>query len=262
MKETGMDITPTGALGARVKGLAIGPLDEAVTTRLRLALAEHGVLAFRDPSADDAAFTAFMDSFGPAVFTDGETPVAGHPTLNVVSNVGRTTPPRSVFHIDTSYVSTPPAYTALRAVQLPEEGGETVFSDQFEAYDRLGDDTRRRLRHALVTHEASGMAIPDGEERRARHPLFLRHAHVDRTSLYLSTPARCTEVSGLDAEHARAEIEALYEHSIAPPYALRHRWVQGDVVIWDNRRTLHRADHSGVVGDRVLHRAMSIDAAA
>lgn len=60
-------------------------------------------------------------------FTEGETPVAGFPDLNVISNVGRT-PPRSVFHVDTSYVRRPPAYTALRAVQIPAQGGETLFT--------------------------------------------------------------------------------------------------------------------------------------
>lgn len=255
-----MQINPTGKLGARVEGLPVGALDWEVADELRQGMAEHGVLVLTDRSADDGAFAAFMASFGPAVFTDGETPVEGFPMLNVVSNVGRTTPPRSVFHIDTSYVAQPPAYTALRAVRVPERGGETVFTDQFAAYDALPDRAKVELAEAVVTHEASGMVIPEGGERLARHPLFLRHPHVGRTAIYLSTPSRCTAVSGLEPEAATATIERLYAHSIAEPYALRHAWRQGDVVIWDNRRTLHRADHAGAQGDRVLHRAMSIDA--
>ena len=65
--------------------------------------------------------------------------------LNVVSNVGRTTPPRSVFHVDTSYVARPPAYTALRAVRIPERGGETLFTDQYRAYETLPGDIRTHL---------------------------------------------------------------------------------------------------------------------
>lgn len=257
-----MQITPIGALGARVHALEVGALGADETAELRLALAEHGVLVISDPAAGDRAFVDLMASFGPAVFTEGETPVEGFPSLNVVSNVGRETPPKSVFHIDTSYVARPPAYTALRAVQVPQEGGETIFTDQFAAYDALPPDDQARLAGALVTHEASGMTITDGGERSAQHPLFVPHPVTPRTALYLSTPARCTAVSGLGEEEGRATIEALYEHSIQPPYALRHGWSEGDIVLWDNRRTLHRADHSGVAGDRVLHRAMSIDALA
>ena len=89
---------------------------------LRGPLAEHGVLLFADQSLDDDAFVAFLRSFGELTFTKGGSHVDGHPDLNVVSNVGRATPRKSAFHVDTSYVRDPPAYTALRAVQIPERG--------------------------------------------------------------------------------------------------------------------------------------------
>ncbi len=92
-----------------------------------------------DQQVDDAGFAAFLETFGELVFTTGETPVPGFPDLNIISNVGRTTPPRSTFHVDTSYVRVPPAYTALRAVTIPEVGGETLFSNQYAAYESLPD---------------------------------------------------------------------------------------------------------------------------
>ena len=98
------------------------------------ALSNDGVVVLRDQEIDDDAFVAFLRGFGKLTFTKGEEPLAHQPALNFVSNEGRTTPPRSVFHTDTSYVSQPPAYTALRAVRIPEQGGATVFSNQFTAF--------------------------------------------------------------------------------------------------------------------------------
>ena len=115
-----MIATVLDPVGVEVTGLALHEVDHPATGWLRHLLAEHGVVVLRDQAVDDAEFLAFLRRFGSPVFTAGETPVPGHPDLNVVSNVGRTTPPRSVFHVDTSYVARPPAYTALRAVTIPE----------------------------------------------------------------------------------------------------------------------------------------------
>lgn len=102
----------------------------AAAKSLRPHLERHGVAVLRDQEIDDAAFVAFLEALGPLVFTEGETPVENAPMLNVVSNVGRTTPPRSVFHSDTTYVAKPPSFTALRPVLLPERGGATLICDQ------------------------------------------------------------------------------------------------------------------------------------
>ena len=88
----------------------------------------------------------------------------GFPDLNVVSNVGRTTPPRSVFHVDTSYVRTPPAYTALRAVQIPQRGGETLFTNQYRAFDTLPADVRERLDGPHDARTSSPGSTSDADE--------------------------------------------------------------------------------------------------
>ena len=175
------------------------------------------------------------------------------PDLNVVSNVGRATKPRSVWHTDSSYFEQPPAFTALRAVTVPESGGATLFSDQYAAADRLDAELRERLVGRNVRHRVSGLADQDGE---SRHPLLRRHPVTGRTALYLSTPERCDAIDGYEDGDAQALLSDLYEMSTAEEGLFRHVWQPGDVVIWDDRSTLHRADHSATVGDRVLHRAM------
>ena len=247
-------------VGVEVTDLALPDVDDATVHRLRALLAEHGVAILRRQQLDDGAFVRFLEKFGELTFTAGETPVAGFPDLNVISNVGRSTPPRSVFHVDTSYVRRPPAYTALRAVTIPERGGQTLFTNQYRAYESLPDELRATLDRRTITHRVSGLDLnPEDQtdqETEAEHPVFRRHPVSGRTSLYLSTPQRCVAVSGMDDAGARETIEFLYAHSTAEVNTYRHTWAPGDVVMWDNGCVLHRADHDGVVGDRVMHRGM------
>ena len=223
---------------------------------LRGLLADHGVLVFENQKLGDDGFVAFLRSFGPLAFTKGETHVDGHPDLNVVSNVGRTTPPKSSFHVDTSYVREPPAYTALRAVQVPAVGGATEFTNQYRAYETLPDDLRERLRGRSITHVATGVELGPDDEAAAEHPVFRPHPITGRIALYLSTAKRCAAISGMSDEEAATTVARLLEHSTREDNVFRHAWSEGDVVMWDNSAVLHRAEHSGVVGDRVMHRGM------
>jgi taurine dioxygenase len=241
-----MHTTVLDPVGVRLTDVALADVG---VTRLRELLAEHGVLVVPGQFLDDAAFVGFLGSFGALMFTAGETPVPGFPDLNVVTNVGRTTPPRSVFHVDTSYVPSPPAYTALRAVEIPERGGQTLFTNQYRAHDTLPADVRATLAGRTITHRV-------GDDEQAEHPVLRRHPLSGRTSLYLSTPQRCVAVSGMDAGESAEMIGYLYRHSTADANTLRHTWSAGDVVMWDNGCVLHRADHDGVAGDRTMHRGM------
>lgn len=257
-----MHATALTPLGAEVTGIRVDALDEAAVTWMRRVLAEHGVVILRQQQTDDDALLRFLRSFGDIQFTAGETPVPTHPDLNVVTNVGRSRPPRSTFHVDTSYVRTPPAYTALRAVAVPEQGGYTLFSNQYRAHDTLPDNIRDGLEGRLVTHVATGVTLTDGQERSAEHPVLRRHPVSGRTALYLSALQRCASLSGMTADQSTQTLSYLFAFSTRADNVLRHRWAPGDVVMWDNRCVMHRADHSGVVGDRVMHRGMVSDAAS
>lgn len=233
--------------------------------QLKQWLGKHGVVVLRNAFASfdtadqvgrDAAFVKFLAHLGPMTFTDGETPVSHQPLLNCVSNVGRSTPPKSVFHTDTSYVINTPAYTALRAVVLPQVGGDTVFSNQFLAYDTLPLTVRQQLASVRLLHKVSGLPTEHLVETQCWHPLFKVHPISGRTALFLSTPNRCQELSGFTKAQAQRFIRLLYAHSIRAYRTLHHRWQHNDLLIWDNRCTMHRGDHETVVGDRVFHRGM------
>lgn len=246
-------------LGALITGLPVGSLTDPDVHALRMALARHGVIVLPGQTIDDEAFLRFLRSFGPIMFTVGESPVPGCPDLNLVSNVGRDRPPRSTFHTDTSYIRNPPVYTALRAVKVPSRGGHTLFSDQHAAYRTLPDSVRNHLDGRTITHIMTGLDLGADQETAAEHPVFLRHPESGRTALYLSAPQRCAAVSGMSPELAEETVAFLFRHSTHADNVYRHEWSPGDVVMWDNRCVLHRADHSGVVGARVMHRGMVAD---
>ncbi len=264
MTQVNFEFSPLSPFGVEARSAFKNISDDAIEAHhidaIKTAIANHGVLLFRKQHIDDHQFVAFLRKLGPLTFTVGETPVAHHPDLNVVTNIGRTTPPKSVFHTDTSYVAHPPAYTALRAVTIPALGGETLFSNQYTAYDTLPTQAKHTLADAKVLHAVTGVVQGPTEERESWHPLFQRHPITGQQALFLSTPARCQAITGLPDDTAKRVIKALYRHSIRPSRLYRHAWQPGDVLVWDNRCTMHRADHAQVSSDRVLHRGLVLPA--
>ena len=223
-------------LGVRVTDLPLQAVGAPEVDRLRRLLADHGVVVLPGQQLGDEEFVRFLGGFGALMFSTGETPVDGFPDLNVISNVGRATPPRSTFHVDTTYVSRPPAYTALRAVAIPDAGGETLFSDQYRAYDRLPADLHDRMQGRTITHVVTGLELGEDDETAAEHPVFRVHPVSGRTSLYLTTPARCAAVSGPGAGRGGAgdhlPVRPLHD---ARTTCCGTAWSSGDVVMWDNR---------------------------
>ncbi|MEO1671633.1 MAG: TauD/TfdA family dioxygenase, partial [Cyanobacteria bacterium J06631_2] len=133
-------------------GLDMTHITQKTIDLLKIKLAHSGVVVIRGQSIEDSDFVSFLRRIGTLTFTTGETPVAEQPMLNVVTNVGRTTPPRSVFHTDTSYVTAPPKYTALRAIALPKQGGETLFTNQYQAYSTLPKRFKAQLAGRKLLH--------------------------------------------------------------------------------------------------------------
>ncbi len=256
MSRATIDFRALLPFGIEVNETRITDLSDEDIVSLKHALANNGLIVFRQQAVSDADFVAFLNRLGQMTFTVGETPVLHQPSLNVVSNIGRVHPPRSVFHTDTSYVAQPPAFTALRALTIPSSGGETLFSNQYLAYETLPRSVKEKLADTRILHVMSGLALDGNEERQSWHPLFMRHPLSGRLALFLSTPERCQAISGIKLEEAQRIIRLLYRHSVRHHRLYGHRWKLGDIVIWDNRCTMHRADHSKVVGDRVLHRGL------
>ncbi|MEM7521513.1 MAG: TauD/TfdA family dioxygenase [Pseudomonadota bacterium] len=235
-----------------------GPVEQVALCKaaIRDTVTKDGVAVVRHAGLSPADFVTLLREFGALMFTEGETPVDGHPDLNIVTNKGRVTKPKSVFHSDTTYVRQPPSITALLAIDVPKAGGATVFSDQYAAYDALPASMKSRLDGARVLHRVTGVTPGPHAETECWHPLVRVHPDTGRSALFLTTPARCFALELADGTTATDLIEPLYDASIRSDLTKRHLWSEGDVLFWDNRCTMHAADHSAVVGDRTLYRGM------
>ena len=135
-----------------------------------------------------------------------------------------------------------------------EKEGLKGFSKKMREW---GEETlKEQFKNAQVLHVVSGLTLDEDQETQSWHPLFRRHPLSDRIALFLSTPERCQKISNLNETQSQRAIRLLYHHSIRSSRLYRHQWQTGDIVIWDNRCTMHRADHSQVVGNRILHRGL------
>ena len=203
---------------------------------------------------------SLMATLGELMFTPGERPHPEHDFVFVVSNRGRARSPRSVFHSDTSYVAEPPSFTMLAGAEIPRSGGETVFVDQFAAHDGASPDLLARLAGVELLHVASRVPDPEAAGEGVWHPVLRRHPDGGRTALYVSARERLVAARRdgrrLPEAEAAALIDAAHRQAVAGAEAVRHRWRAGDLLLTDNRSTLHAADHSAVDGARTLYRVM------
>jgi alpha-ketoglutarate-dependent taurine dioxygenase len=257
------------ALGAEVVGLDLAkPFDDATLARVNEAFLEHHVLCFRDQTLSDAELIAFSRQFGPLEEFPEKDKTKGRVEVYNVANVspeGEHLPEndqRVIFqrnnarwHTDSSYRYVPSLASILYGLEVPPEdavGGETDFSNMFAAYEALDEAMKRRIEPLHMVHYYEcirrlepAMPPTTPEERDAVPPVSqpLVRVHPERgfrRSLYFTTNTG-REISGMTLEEGQALHDWLREWIGRPEFCYRHRWRQGDVVMWDNRCLLHRA---------------------
>jgi taurine dioxygenase len=256
-----------GALGAAVSGIDLTVVTEpSELDRLRQALAEHLVvfLPEQDLGLDD--LERVTDLLGGRDVTPFVEPMEGRPyVIRVVKEPDDVLNFANAWHSDLSYLPEPPAYTLLHARNVPGFGGDTVWSNQYLAYETLSHGLRATLAGLRAVHSAgmaygtgglldqfkdlSSMAIAPSDDAFAEHvhPAVLRHPVTGRLALYVN-PVYTTRLSGWSKEESAALLSHLYRHSINENFTCRLRWTAGTLAIWDNRCTMHNAlnDYSGV----------------
>ncbi len=264
-----------GGVGAELRGVDVRHLDAAGFAALHAAWVAHGVLLLRAQTLDDAALIGFSRRFGALdlapVQETGRRFVPGYPELYVVSNVVENGAPigslgagEAVWHTDMSYLPAPPMASLLYALEVPPSGGDTWFCDMHAALDRLPAALRARAAGHSVKHDGtynSGGYVRQGvtptddprQSPGAVHPLICRHPDSLRPMLYLGR-RRNAYVVGLPLEESEALLDALWAGIDAPEISYRHRWQVGDLVLWDNRSTMHRRDAFDAASRRVMHR--------
>ncbi len=264
----------SGAGGAEISGVNLATADDETVEEVRRALHEFLVVALLDQPLDDlelARFTSRLGSFGLEPFIEGE---FTHP--NVVAVVKEADETRRLnfggnWHSDWSFLETPPSFTLLHARELPPFGGDTLFANQYLAYESLSAGMQsllkgRRAMHSArrpygpQSHLASGkhlrsMKIKTGPEALAEfaHPVVRVHPATGRSALYVNR-GYTIRLEDMTEEESAGMLGYLYGHSVRPEFLVRVAWRPGMLTIWDNRVVQHLAvnDYDGY--RRELHR--------
>lgn len=246
-------------LGAEVTGIDLArAVDSATRMALHDAWIRYAVLVIRGQKLNPDQFAVAAAIFGELLEQQVKKfALEGNPLVGTISSRdlpmvdGKLHVRGENYHTDHSNYPAPPKATMLHAVSLPSKGGDTQFVDVRKAYDDLPAETKKRilgLRSAHVyesSHSPRKMAALTPEERakvpQTMQPLVIRHPDSRRAALYLNT-GRMEGVEGLPAEEGFRLIDELYAHATQPKYEYRHKWLPGDMVIWDNRSVMHQAN--------------------
>jgi taurine dioxygenase len=271
-----LSVHPTDApLGARVDGVDLRHLDDGLFAAIHQAWLAHQVLLFPGQRLTDAEIIAFSRRLGELdlapIQETGRRFVEGHPEIYVVSNVIENGVPigslgagEAVWHTDMSYQDVPPKASILYALEVPPEGGNTSFCSMYDAWDRLPADVRNQARGRSLKHNGTynsgGFlrlgAIATEDPRTADgsvHPLVCRHPETHRPHLYLGR-RRLAWIEDLPLSESEALLDRLWQATTDSARVWTHRWAPGDLVLWDNRCTMHRRDPFDAATRRILHR--------
>ncbi|HEV2573768.1 MAG TPA: TauD/TfdA family dioxygenase [Beijerinckiaceae bacterium] len=268
-------INPLSAhTGAEILNVDLSrPVDAPLRQKLNDAFIKHTVLAIRGQKLDPHQFLAAAKLFG-TIFPQHNSrfSVPECPEIHYISNQdtfedGKVYIPGEGYHTDHSNDAQPPKATVLHAVKLPKTGGDTQFVNMYEAYDALSQTMKARIDNLQAVHVYQSslstrklMALKDETKTKATteviHPLVRTHPISGRKAIYIN-PIRIERLIGLEREETSALLDELLEHSTQDRFQYRHKWHEGDMVIWDNRCLMHKANGDYPVSEvRYLYRLM------
>lgn len=269
-------VTPTGAaLGAEVGGIDLRRIGDSEFAAIHRAWLDHLALLFRGQALSDDDMIAFSRRFGALDFApiqeNGRRFVDGHPEIYVVSNViengvaiGSLGAGEAVWHTDMSYLEDPPKASMLYAIEIPPAGGNTGFTNMYCAYEALPDALKQRVSGRRVKHDGtynSGGYVrqgvtPTDDPREAPgmyHPLVCTHPETGRKCLYLGR-RRNAYIEGMALGESEALLGEVWRYATRDELTWYNTWRVGDVVLWDNRCTMHRRDPFDASSRRIMHR--------
>lgn len=265
-----LDVRPlSDILAAEVIGLDLSqPLEATVRQQVFDAFIRYHVLCFRDQALTPDQQIAFTEQFGTLERHVARNRGTQNPLVHIVNNLGLDGKPSGKvsstgWHTDKSFRAQPSLATILHAVTMPPNGGDTCFANMIEAYEALPDETKAELEGVRVIHswelsrEHKGMKASPEEIADAppmSHPLVRVIPETGRRALFMGEHA--SHLDGMPMQEGRAKILALEAHCTADRFTYRHTWRAGDMLMWDNRCLLHRADPNfdAAMYPRVLHR--------
>ncbi|MCM5569422.1 TauD/TfdA family dioxygenase [Burkholderiaceae bacterium FT117] len=258
-----LDLRPLGSFGAELHGIDLSePMSDALFAEVERAFYDAHLLVVRGQRLEARAFHRWASRFGrpePHVIDQFHHPEI--PDILRLSNVVKDGVPQGLadagtyFHTDYSYLAEPARATTLYSIEVPQEGGDTLFADQTAAWEDLPADTKKRLEGLVVLHhygnrddlDESSRTVASvlNEDQKARmqwvrHPLVVTHWYTGRKALY-AVSGSSFAIEGMGEAEGRALLDELKAHSTQPRYQYRLSYGAGDVVVWDNAALLHSA---------------------
>ena len=264
------------SVGAEILSINLTKLHATEFKEIRSALDAYGGLLFRNQELSPENLVGFSKMFGDLdhapQMENGKTAVEGFPEIYIVSNIlddndkpiGSLGAGEAVWHTDMSYLPNPPDFSMLYAIEVPAKGGDTSLCGMAAAYDALPKDLRDSIQTKAIKHDGtynSGGFLRKGlrEDNDPMtcegqpHPIVCAHPRNGRPVLYLGR-RKNAYVVGLEREASESLLDSLWEFAALSENFYTHQWRVGDLLLWDNRSTMHRRDPFDSTARRLMQR--------
>jgi len=264
------------SVGAEITDVSLDALSSQQFETIRAAWHRHSAVLFRNQDLSDDALMAFSRRFGvldhAPVMENGQSAVEGKPEIYVISNVlgengkaiGSLGNGEAVWHTDMSYLQCPPDASLLYALEIPDQGGNTSIAGMNCALRNMPATLLAEIRGKSIKHDGTynsgglprhGVRVDDDPRscEGMAHPIVCRHPETAVDTLYLGR-RRNAWVVGMSLEESEHLLDRLWAHATRPEFVYEHKWRVGDLLLWDNRCTLHRRGSFDAGQRRIMHR--------
>ena len=250
------------AIGAEIAGVDLSrPIDRKTFAQIYKLWLERNIILFRGQDLTPEQQIAFSQRFGEIeLHTLSAYHMPGYPEIFINSNVVKDGKPIGAqksgrtWHSDSQFLEIPSSGTILHARAVPDEGGDTLYANMYAAFEALPDETKERIiglrgrysrakswaidySHRQPLTDAQKAAIPEAD-----HPIVRTHPETGRKALYIGSLSELVKIVGLPADESRSLSAELFEFATQPRFVYTHHWLVGDVIVWDNRCTMHKAN--------------------
>jgi taurine dioxygenase len=278
-----MKVTPiTANFVADIEDANLATINDTEFEQLYSAWLEYGVLRIRNQDLDDEQLQTFSKRFGPleeAPFgrmSEEDKAKIKHRYITTLSNIIADGKPigglgnsEATWHSDMTYIETPPPASLLLGIEIPEQGGDTHFANQYAALEALPDDLRKRIETLTVKHNAAHTSVgklrpgfeafdDPREAPGAIHPMIKTHNESGRPALYLGR-REWAYIPGLSVTESDALLDELWAYVALEENTWRQKWQPLDLIIWDNRCVMHRRDGFDQNSRRYMRRCQVLD---
>jgi taurine dioxygenase len=260
-----------GALGAEIFGVDITDVDQETYVEIHQAFLNHSVIFFRDQDLTPETQMAFGRLFGPLNRHSYVKGMNDYPDVfRIVKEPTDVHHFGNAWHSDLAYEEKPALATILYGIDVPEVGGDTMFTSLYAAYDALSDGMKRMLADLRIVFTnantygkdatrfkagvARDMTVAQApEEKEVQHPIVRTHPETGRKALYLST-THFSRIEGMSKAESQPLLDQLAKHAVRPDFTCRFKWRPGSIAMWDNRCTMHYAVNDFPEARRIMQR--------